>query len=233
MHHEVMIGFGSRHKFPATHRQQIILLHQAAHFFGAHLVSLTLHQYRDAAVSIEAMPDRYPLDDVAQRHLRFRGSLLLPVPVEAGSTYRRQLAHPLDAQSALRLHPPMGFGVDAVAPVLPFLRRDSSILLKAPAKKSSSNVFWPMTPFNSPTVFSNSTIRRSRGSSLAPCALAFFRPSACCFQTYNSCRDTPNSFARTFTFSQFFIRSKARCRNSAGNRSHFRRGSSDISFSIR
>jgi hypothetical protein len=64
------------------------------------------------------VPNRDPLDRVAQGHLGFRGRFLFPVPVETGPAHRRQLTHPHDAQSALRFHPPADFGVEAISPEL-------------------------------------------------------------------------------------------------------------------
>src|SRR5271166_1120503 len=68
--------------------------------------------------------------------LRF---LLRQLAVVAGPAYVRQTAHPFHGQSALRVRLLPDFGIDAGSPVLDFFWRPSSILRKAPLKKSTSS----------------------------------------------------------------------------------------------
>src|SRR5947209_16443093 len=82
MHQKAVLGIRGGHELPAPHRQQVILLHHTAHFLRPHCKSLPLHQYGYPAVSVKAVRHSYTLDGIAQRHLSFRGSFFLPVPIE-------------------------------------------------------------------------------------------------------------------------------------------------------
>jgi hypothetical protein len=79
------------------------------------------------------------LHGVPQFHLCCRWFFYFPVTIKAGPADSRQLAHSLDAQSALRSHPAADLGVDAFSPFPLFFRTLPSILRKALSKKSNSN----------------------------------------------------------------------------------------------
>src|SRR6516164_905238 len=106
---------------------------------------------RSSAVSIPVTPAMLQGDLLDHRsHLRlFFGRLpLFQRAVETSATDRKQLAHALDAQTALQKHYFSDLLVDSVSPVSPLRRRRASIFCKAPLKKSTSRVFSASSRFS-------------------------------------------------------------------------------------
>src|SRR6267154_2184698 len=166
MDSEPMIGIGGHHELAAPHRQQVIGLQDASDLFLSHHKSGALYQGSDAAVSMIAMRQSDPLDGVSQRHFRLAGRLLFPVAIEARSAHRRQFAHPLDSQLALRF-PAADLVVNVVTPRASLFWRNPSTLRKALLKKLASKLRRPNSPSRLATLASSSRIVFTCGSSAA------------------------------------------------------------------
>src|SRR5215467_2293336 len=197
-----MIGIRRDNELSPTDRQQIILPPHTLHSRHTDNPASSPQQFGHLRRTVARMLQRHPLNGVPQRHRRLIRRFLLPAPIKSRPADAGYLTHPFNAQQALRLHH-FDLLVDAAPPVSSLFWRRSSILRKAPLKKSISAVCRP-------TNCSNSAIRlRSRSLSGSSALDISGVPGVRSRHKYSHFRGILSSLANLETLSQFFSRSNA------------------------
>src|SRR5215472_7086959 len=197
-----MIGIRRDNELSPTDRQQIILPPHTLHSRHADNPAGSPQQFGHLRPAVARMLQRDPLNGVPQRHRGLVGGFLLPAPIKSRPADAGCLTHLFNVQHALRLHH-FDLLVDAAPPLSSLFRRRSSILRKAPLKKSISAACRPTSCSSSATRLRSRSL--SRSSALATAAV----PRARSRHKYSHFRGILSSLANLETLSQLFSRSKA------------------------
>src|SRR3954452_2107521 len=155
-----MTRVGCYNELASTDCQQVVFLHHPQNTLAVHYHAPVTKRCRDAPIPVMAMVlDGYLLDRRSNGDLLGCGLLLLKPAIKSSPADLGQHTHPLHTQLALqRGHYFPDVFVDAGSPLLPLLRRRSSILCKAPLKKAASSVLSATATFSSTTCFFNAAI---------------------------------------------------------------------------
>src|SRR5215467_7348113 len=208
-----MIGIRRDNELSPTDRQQIILPPHTLHSRHTDNPASSPQQFGQLRRTVARMLQRHPLNGIPQRHRCLIGRFLLPAPIKSRPADAGCLTHPFNAQQALRLHH-FDLLVDAAPPLSSLFWRRSSILRKAPLKKSISAACRPTSCSSSATRLRNRSLSRSSAVSTAAVARARHR--------YSHFRGILSSLANLETLSQLSSRSRALARNSGLYFNHHR-----------